>query len=69
MVRRALMSAGWSHPRPLWGAGTVALVAQEMRAGCESIDINPEFIALANRRLARARVAPPIGLDRPEAAD
>jgi site-specific DNA-methyltransferase (cytosine-N4-specific) len=54
---------------PFGGSGTVALVAQEMAVACTSIDINPEYIALSKRRIARARVAPLIISDQAEAAD
>jgi tRNA G37 N-methylase Trm5 len=48
---------------PFFGAGTVALVAEQHRRDWIGIELNPAYVSLAQRRLAAARAAdgPPVG--------
>jgi DNA modification methylase len=45
---------------PFAGAGTVALVARNLGRHCVLMEMNPEYVVMAERRLAGLPVAPPI---------
>jgi DNA modification methylase len=45
---------------PFAGAGTVALVARNFGRHCVLMEMNPEYVVMAERRLAGLPVAPPI---------
>ena len=40
---------------PFFGAGTVGLVAEKHGRDWVGIELNPDFVALANERIATAR--------------
>lgn len=42
---------------PFFGAGTTGLVAQKHGRNCVGIEINPDYIAIANERLGLAPVS------------
>ena len=42
---------------PFMGSGTVAVVAERLERDWLGIELNPEFVAMAERRIARARSA------------
>lgn len=42
---------------PFFGAGTTGLVAERLGRRCTGIELNPDYVALAQERLAKARMA------------